>query len=1045
MTPATLSVRHPILIASFVILLLALGGIALKRLPIDLFPDVNFPTVLVVSTYTGAGPQEMETQISKVLEDQISSISGVRKVSSQNREGFSTVIAEFDLKTNLDFAEQQVRAKVSNAIRLLPDDLDPPIVRRISPSDAPILGIALQADLPDDELYDLAKETIAPQFEQVYQVGQVDILGGRKREIHVNLSREKLKSVNISATAVVNAISSAGRNIPAGKINSETQEFSFRTLAEYKSKDDIEKTMLRASNFGYPMNIGSVAEVQNALQDEVSRTRINGKKALLFNVFRQTGANTVRVADQVIAKVNVINQNLEKQGIKAKLSVVTDLSRRIRANVLDVFESIILGVLLTVIVVYLFLGSAKSTLITGFALPNSLLGACLLMGFAGFSINIMSLLAMSLVVGLLVDDAIVVRENIFRKLEAGLSPKLASVVGTNEVTLAVTATTMTILAVFGPIGNLEGIVGQFFKEFGLTVCFAMIISLFDGLFVAPAMSAYMGGGSHSHNENHDQRPKNFILYWNDKLLRGFDRFQTWMEQLYVSILKWALQRPWLTLVAALGIFAGSVFIARWVPFTFLPAQDNGEFFVQFELSVGSNLDATDKVAQQIEEDLRKLPQVEYLLTTIGSGQSESNKANIFVRLIPSKGRQENTTEMKEKVKAALAAYSQYKIIVTDQSSAGGQRAFNLNIIGQNLDALIEYSEKVLERAKAHPALLQADSSYRAGKPEYQIKIKPQIAEEAGVTRAGIGEELRALVEGKVVALYRDKGIDYDIRVRLKESDRDLAKQFDHMMVPNQGQRLLPLKSVATIESVLGPTTVLRENRTRYIQISADIKPGGPGLGGAIKDFTQLFQEELKPPTGISFSFVGEAERFKELMTNMIVSLGLGLLFIYLVLASLYGSFITPFTIMLVIPLAACGAFGALFIARSSFDLFSMIGCVMLMGLATKNSILLIDYTLVQMREGADRATALIRAGEARLRPIIMTSLALIAGMIPVAIGLNEASKQRTSLGIVVIGGTISSTILTLVVIPAAFIYIDRFQDRIIRLYRRVFGHDETKV
>lgn len=1041
MTPASLSVRQPVLIASIVVLLLALGLIALKSLPIDLFPDVNFPTVLVVSTYSGAGPQEMETQVSKILEDQIASISGVKKVSSTNREGLSTVVAEFDLKSNLDFAEQQVRAKVTNSVRLLPDDMDLPVVRRISPSDAPILGITLESSMPDDQLYDLAKEVVAQQFEQVPQVGQVDILGGRKREIFVSLDRQKLLNANLSGTAVANAIASAGRNVPAGKTNAGQQEFSYRTLAEYKTLDDIRNTTLRAGNFGFPLNVGTVATVENGLQDEVSRTRVNGNKAVLFNIFRQTGSNTVKVADDVIAKVDKINANLAQQGIKAKLTVVSDLSRRIRANVYDVFESIILGVLLTVIVVYFFLGSAKSTLITGFALPNSLLGACIFMSFFGFSINIMSLLAMSLVVGLLVDDAIVVRENIFRKLEAGLGPKLAAVVGTNEVTLAVIATTMTILAVFGPIGNLEGIVGQFFKQFGLTVCFAMLVSLFDGLFVAPAMSAYMGGKGGDHNIV----PTNRFLYWNWRMLRGFDKFQTWMEQKYVSILKFSLRRPLLTLGGALGVFVFSIVIARFVPFTFLPPQDNGEFFVQYELPAGSNLSATDKVSLAIEAELRKLPQVKDLLATVGSGVSESNKGNVFVRLVPSKERKENTTQMKDVVKGKMEAFKDYKVIVTDQSSAGGQRAFNLNLVGQDLDALIPYAEKVLAKAKAHSALQQADSSYRAGKPEYQIKVKPGVAELAGITLNGIGQELRTLVEGNTAALYREKGVDYDIRVRLREDQRDLSRDFGQMQVPNLAQRNVPLQNVATIQQVMGPTTVLRENRTRYIQISADIAPGGAGLGGAIKDFTELFKGELKPPPGLAFSFVGEAERFKELMVNMLVSLGLGMMFIYLVLASLYGSFITPFTIMLVIPLAACGAFIALFVARSSFDLFSMIGCVMLMGLATKNSILLVDYALEQMRHGASRADALLKAGEARLRPIVMTSLALIAGMIPVAIGLNEASKQRTSLGIVVIGGTISSTLLTLVVIPAAYIYIDRFQDLLLKVYRQIFGHDETVV
>lgn len=1043
MTPSLLSVRHPVFIASIVILLLTLGAMSLKRLPVDLFPDVTFPTIVVQTIYAGAGPQEVETEISKVVEDQVATISGVQKISSQNMEGVSIVSVEFDLKSNLDYAEQQVRAKVSNAMRLLPDDVDAPIIRKISPSDSPIMSIALSANnLPDAELYDLAKETISPQFEQVPQVGQVDILGGRKREIHVSLERGRLNDADISATSVANSLRSGGRNVPAGKINSGALEYTFRTIAQYAQKEEIGNTVLRVADASNGMNIGRLGKIEDTLQDEVSRSRVNGKKALVFNVFRQTGANSVRVADMVAARVEKVNKDLKTKGIDAEMKVVNDQSRRIRANVFDVYESIFFGVLLTVIVVYFFLGSMKSTLITGFALPNSLLGACIFMSIFGFSINIMSLLAMSLVVGLLVDDAIVVRENIFRKLEAGMSPKKAAVIGTNEVTLAVIATTLTILAVFGPIGNLEGIVGQFFKQFGLTICFAMLVSLFDGLFVAPALSAYAAGGA----PDHHHEPKWAIARWNKKILKDFDRFQSWLEKVYVALLRWCLKHPIKTLFTSFMVFVASIVIARFVPVTFLPPQDNGEFFVLFELPAGASLDATDAVATKVEDVVKKRSEVLDVLTTLGSTNGESHKGSLYIRLVPGKQRKVNTTQMKDSLREDLKGFvSEYKLMVTDQPSVSGGRQFNLNLVGQNLEELIPYSRKVEEALKANPNLLQADTSYREGKPEFQVILNPEIAKASGVTITAIGQELRTLIEGQTPAIYRSKGVDYDVRVRLRPEERDLRAQFPFIRVPNLNQRLVPLSNVAKLKESKGPTTILRENRTRYIQLSADIKPGGSGMGGVITELTKSFQNELKPPPGISYSFVGEAERFAELMINMLISLGLGVMFIYLVLASLYGSFVVPFTIMLVIPLAASGAFFALFITRSTFDLFSMIGCVMLMGLATKNSILLIDFTIEQQKAGVDRIEALIKAGDTRLRPILMTSLALIAGMIPVAIGLNEASKQRTSLGIVVIGGTISSTLLTLIVIPAAHIYIDRFQNWLLSKYYRVFGHDESEI
>lgn len=1041
MSPARFSVRQPFLILSIVTLLMILGALSLSRLPIDLFPNVSFPTVMVHTAYPGAGPQEVETEITKILEDEIASVSGVQKVSSQNLEGVSVIIVEFNLSIDLNFAEQEVRAKVTNAMSQLPTDVKMPIVRKINISDMPILGIALQSNLPDGQLYDLAKETVAPQFEQVPQVGQVSILGGRKREIHVTLDRDKLNAMDIPASAVDRALRSGGRNVPIGKIDNAQNELTFRTLAEFKGAADIRNTVLRVADVR-PTTIGLLGEVTDTLEDEVSRTRLNGQKALVFNIVRQSGANSVRVADQVIARVEKLNQEFKERGVDAKLQVVTDTSRKIRANVFDVYESIIIGIILTIIVVYFFLGSLKSTLITGFALPNSILGAFIFMSMFGFSVNIMSLLALSLVVGLLVDDAIVVRENIFRRLEDGMTPKTAAILGTDQVTLAVVATTATILAVFGPIGNLEGIVGQFFKEFGLTVCFAMIVSLFDGLMVAPAMSAYLGGGAHSHDE-----PKFFLARLNKRMLKGFDRFQSWLEKIYVIILKWCLIHPLKTIGLAILTFFFSIFIATQVPFVFLPPQDNGEFFVQFELPVGSSLDATDREAAKIETELKKFKQISDLLTTVGSTNNESNKGNVYVRLVPSKERTENTTQFKAKVLEALAPFVEsHRLILADEGGDGAERPFNLNIVGQNLDEVVPFSEKVLAKMKSMPALAQATTNYRAGKPEFQVILKPDIAAMSGVTTTTMGAELRTLIQGQTPAIFRENGLDYDIRVRLKESQRDLREGFSRLKVPNIQERLIPLSNVARMTESRGPSTIYRENRSRYVSVSADIATTGPGMGAAIQELTEAFTKgDLQPPPGVSYSFVGEAERFAELMTNMVISLGLGLVFIYLVLASLYASLVTPFTIMLVIPLALCGAFISLFILRSSFDLFSMIGCVMLLGLATKNSILLVDYSMEQQRHGVDRMEAMIRAGETRLRPILMTSLALIAGMVPVAIGLNEASKQRTSLGVVVIGGTISSTILTLFVIPAAHMYLDRFQGWLNRVYWRFFGKDESEI
>jgi HAE1 family hydrophobic/amphiphilic exporter-1 len=1039
MSPSLLSVRQPVFILSIVILMLVLGAMSLRKMPMSLFPDVSLPTVTVETEYPGAGPSEIETEVSKVLEDEVATISGVDKVSSTNQDGFSVLKVEFNMRTNLNFAEQEVRAKVQNAMRDLPNDIEQPVIRKVSPSDEPIMSVALESDLPQGKLYDLAKEVISPQFESVQQVGQVDILGGRKREIHVELDMNKLNESYISGTMVSKSLAQGGRNVPAGKIDSGANSISFRTIAQYLGIEEIAGNVIRVVDSRRPMAIENLGKVHDTLEDEKSRTTLNGKSAVVFTIFRQSGANAVRVADDVKKKVEKINHDMAERKENSKMTVVMDQSRKIRANVHDVYESIIFGVILTIIVVYFFLGSLKSTLITSFALPNSLLGAVILMSYFNFSVNIMSLLAMSLVVGLLVDDAIVVRENIFRKLEAGLSPKMAAIVGTQEVTLAVIATTMTVLAVFGPIGNLDGIVGQFFKEFGLTICFAMAISLFDGLFVAPVLSAYAAGG-HSHGV-----PTGKLARLNYDMLKAFDRFQTKLERWYTSSLKLALRFPLRTLGIGIGIFFFSLFTASKLNVTFLPPQDDGEFYILFELPPGASLDGTEKIAKEAEAIVRKRPEVENVLTTVGNVMGETNKGSMFIRLVESKHRKKNTSAMKNTLREDLKSLAQYKMITTDKPATNDSRPFNLNVVGQKLEDLQPYAEKVQKFLENNPALQQVDTSFRLGKPEYQMVLRPSVAKQVGITITDMGAELRTLIEGDKPALFRENGVSYDVRVRLQPDQRDLRVGYERIKLRNLNGFMFPLKEVAELKAAQGPSTILRENRTRYIQLSADLTPGGAGIGGVISQLNAASQGELKPPPGVKFSLVGEGERFAELVNNIMVSMGLGMLFIFLVLASLYGSFITPVTIMLVIPLAATGAFFALFITNTSLDLFSMIGCIVLAGLATKNSILLIDATKEHQKKGTSRIEALVMAGESRLRPILMTSFALIGGMIPVAVGLNEASKSRTGLGIVIIGGAISSTVLTLYVIPCAHIYIDRFQDWIMVKYHAVFGEDHTVV
>ena len=1052
MNLADLSIKRPVFVTSIVVVLIAVGFLALTKMSVDLFPNVTFPVVMVQTPWPGAGPEEVETLVSRPLEDQISTVAGIKTLSSTNTEGVSTVVAEFTIGMDIKDAENQIRARVSTAKRILPTDILEPTIRRIDPADQPVVIIALTSDLPSAELFDLADKSLRPRIEQVNQVGLVQIIGGRQREIHVELDRGKLKRYELSANGIVGRIGAAGQNVPAGKVEQSKTELSFRTLGQFPSVKDINSVVVSFFGNDVPVKISDVGQVVDTVKDEASRAYVNGKKSIFLLVFRQSGANTINVSDAVKKRIDAINAEFKARKIEGVVTVVRDGAQPIRANVLDVEESIMIGILLTILVVYFFLGSGRSTFITGLALPNSLLGAFFLMSLAGFSINLMSLLGLSLAVGLLIDDAIVVRENIYRHAEMGKSSIRAASEGTKEVLLAVFATTGAVIAVFGPVGFLSGIVGQFFKEFALTVCFAMAISLFDAVTMAPMLSAYFAG-AHGH---HPGPSKNAVgRFWQNtmgRVLKAFDRFQTRLENGYASILRWVTKNnlnPAIVIGSALLIFVVSLVAAKHIPATFLPASDTGEFSISLDAAPGTSIEGMDEITRKVDEVVRANKEIARTVMFVGSGQTgESNKASFFVAMVPYAQRKGlTTTDFKARIREQLKPFAAVRPIVKDiDNVGGGQRPFTLNIKGSDLAQIQKESQKVFEWLKTNPALLDVDIGFRPGKPELQIVPDKEKTERLGVATNMMGAELRTQLEGTIAGVFREKGEEYDIRVRMKPDQRDLKQSFNEVYVPNVNQTMVRLRDVAKPVETTGPASITRQDRSRYIQIAADIDPKGPGMKAVMTQIDErLTTGENKLPPGVTYRFVGQAENFQELISSIIIAMGLGVLFIYLVLASLYESFVTPLTILLVLPLAACGAFFALLIGHESLNIFSMIGCVMLLGVATKNSILLVDYTNHLLREGKSMRDAVVEAGRVRLRPILMTTLALIAGMLPIAIGLNEASKQRTAMGIAVVGGLISSTLLTLLVVPAAFSYLERYRRWSLALVRRTVGLEDESV
>lgn len=1039
MSLADISIKRPIFITCVMIVLMVVGAASFKSLSVDYFPEFEVPVVAVITAYPGAGPAEIETQISKPAEDKISTISGIKRLTSKSLEGVSNVIVEFNQGVDSKYAEQQVRDKINLAKVNFPDDATEPLIRKFDPSDQPIMVLGVSADLPPAEMYDLADQVIKPRLEQVNNVGAIDILGGRKREIHVLLDRKKLKQREISASQVVGQLSAAGVNIPSGKISQGDQETVFRALGEFDTAPQINDTIVSLFGNEVPTRISDIATVKDTLEDEKSRAFVNGEKSLFLTVYRQSGSNTIAVVKDIKAQLAKMDTEFQGAPGSPKITIMQDSSKNIINNVNDVYETILIGIVLTVITVLFFLGNGRATLITGVALPISLIGAFILMFAAHFSINIVSLLALSLAVGLLIDDAIVVVENIYRHIEMGTDPKKAASDATREIQLSVFAITLVIICVFAPVAFTKGIIGEILKQFGLTIAFSMMISLFVALTIIPMMTAYFANDAAHGLHSQKKSP-----IWDNTIgipLRAFDRFQTWLENAYEKSLRFTTKRPLSTLGVAILIFMISLGVMKKVPGTFIPEQDNGEMTITLDLPPGTNLDAMNKVGKEVDELIRTNKEVAMTTLSVGNQNNEANKASLYVRLKDGKERGGTTEQFKTRLRAQLEPFASANPLVKDfdPMGSGNNSPFMLNVISNDQQQLMAYAEKLIATLKQDKRLVGIDSTYRPGKPESQIVLKKDAARTYGINTSTLGQELRTNVEGFTPAKLRVNGQEYDVRVRMQEDQRDLRGQFNQIYVPNVNHRLIRLADIANLKETTGPASIDRQNRGRYVQITASLASGA-GLSAVLGDTTKLLTEgDLKLPPGMRYSFGGSAENFQDMASSMGIALAFAVLFIYLILASLYESFVTPFTVLLALPLALCGAFFALFIMKQTINLFAILGIFMLLGVACKNSILLVDFAKQKVNDGFSRNEAIIMAGKARLRPILMTSFALIAGTLPIAYGLNEASKNRVSMGMAIIGGMISSTILTLYVVPAAFDYMERFRLWSQRVLSRLAG------
>ncbi len=1042
MNIAKLSIKRPILISCIVLSMLTFGVISLNRLGVDLFPEINFPMLSISTVYPGAAPEEIEKLITKPLEEELGAVEGIRHIYSTNLEGISIITIEFMLDTDLRQADQTVRGKINIAKNKLPDDIDEPLVQQLDPSDSPILRMGLVADLSPSDIYDIAKEVLKPRLVRIEGVGDVKLLGGTRREIQVELNQDKLNEFRLSTTSVVHNMKGSGSNIPIGKREHGSTETNFRAIGEFTKLSQIENSLISFSgDMGSGIALKDLGTVRDGNEDIKNITYLyypyekgakykkkkneanparTTRSCIFLDIQKRSGANTVKVVDEVYKSLGDVNTMLKDYKGVPKLITVLDTSHWIRINVDETSRDIILGIILAIFVVYLFLGNIRSTIITGVAIPNSLIGAFIIMYYMGFTINMITLLALSLTVGLLVDDAIVVRENIFRKLEGGLPPDEAAEKGTKEVMLAVIATTLTIMSVFIPIAFLQGIVGRFFKQFGFTVVFAMAVSLFDALTVAPFLSAYFAGSG--------EKAKNILV-------RNFEKFQKYLEEKYLVIMNFCLTKPLTIIIITTLVFISSLGLMAFIKQGFVSEGDDGMYTISIKLPNGTSLQGTQEVISQIETRIKTLQDLDYMSVTIGGDQGEPEQGKIDCFLLPVEMRKNNTEWNKTETRKFLADF-QYARPAVDRIkiSSIDDKPYILAIKGNNLEQIEKYSTDMLKDLQKIPDLTEVESSYETGKAEFQVKMNQFKMKELGVIPGVAGMELRYDVAGAVVGKLTDGGLEYDIRARLRPDQRDLRYTYKSTKIPNMHNMMVPLTAIADFNSTTGKSKISRQDRAYVIAITANLSAKG-AVGNAMNLTEKLIKEKYPLPNGVTYSFIGESESFGELLSGIKVAFTLSFIFIFLVLASLYESFITPFTILLAIPPAMTGALISLLVTGFTLDMFSMIGMVMLMGLVTKNSILLVDFALEGVRSGVERKKAIMDAGLKRLRPILMTTFAMMAGMLPLALGLGEGAQIKQSMGVAILGGLLVSTVITLAVVPATFEYIDMFREFIESRFR----------
>jgi hydrophobe/amphiphile efflux-1 (HAE1) family protein len=1015
---SAIAIRRPVFTVMMTVALLVLGFLGMRRLGTDLFPDVTFPVVQVTIVYPGAGPSEVETLISKQVEDAVVSLNGIDRVRTYSREGVSLTLIIFKLGVDLPEAATEVRERVAQIRYKFPSETKEPIINRFDVAASPVLIYTAHGSGSLSATRKFAEDVIKPALEQVEGVASVDVKGGASREIHVDLDRARIDALGVDPAQVVMRLRAANLTVPAGRYDEGTREISVRTVGELENVEAVRNVIVANAKDGSVVRLRDVATVEDGFEELRTRVRANGTEAVSFQVLKQSGQNTVAVSDAVQAKLAAMKAGFPG-GVGVEL--IMDQAKFIKQNAEDVEIAIVFGGAMAILIILIFMLDLRSTLISAVALPTSVIGTFFIMYVLGYSLNMMTLLGLSLAIGLLIDDAVVVRENIFKHLERGKPPAQAALDGTKEIALSVLATTLTIVAVFMPVAFVKGIAGQFFRQFGITVSGAVLLSLFVAFTLDPMLSSRF-----SKTIKHGEKE---AWHW---LKAPFEAFFRGMDDVYRRILHWAVHHK-----AAVGVLSvvGLVVmggVGKLMGNEFVTAEDRSQFVVDLELPAGTGLDETDRVSALAEKQLIANKLFTLVYANIGL-DGEANKAKWRIVTVPKTDRKEKLTDLKDMVRHAVAQVApNAKVNVTDPAFVEGAQTeapIMIDVRGNSYADIAPVANEVAQLLRTTPGVQDVQVKYTPGKPELRVEIDRQRAADQGLAVAQVAMALRNAMEGEEATRLRQGKDEVPVRVRLHKADRSGPSDLEHLTLATP-KGPVQLGDVARLVRGEGPQVIEREDRSRQIQIWA--APRGRALGDIVEDVRPQI-DKIKMPAGTSYAFDGQIRMMKENNEAIGLALALAVVFIYIVLASQFESFIHPLTIMLTLPLALVGAILALFLTNNTMAMGTMIGIILLMGLVTKNAILLIDRALVRVRDhGEAPLQAILEAGPERLRPILMTSAAMVLGMLPTALSNGEGSEFRAPMSIAVIGGVVSSTLLSLVVVPVFYLAIEGVKARLRR-------------